>query len=45
MGKVYKNICISLELKEKLQALKQHPKESYGDVIKRLLEKCKEAKI
>lgn len=31
-------IRLSLETKEQLEALKIHPRESYNDVIKRLLE-------
>ena len=30
-------ISITKDLKERLQALKQHPKESYNDVIERLV--------
>ncbi|MGC8936432.1 MAG: DUF7557 family protein [Candidatus Methanomethylicaceae archaeon] len=36
-------IHISREIKEKLDKLKVHRREPYEDVIKRLIEKCKES--
>ncbi|WP_245618826.1 hypothetical protein [Methanogenium cariaci] len=34
------SIRVSTDLKDKLSELKVHPKESYEDVIKRLMEHC-----
>ena len=39
MSTTYKAIVVSRELAETLEALKQYEKESYSDVIKRLIGK------
>lgn len=37
----YKNITISVELMDKLKKLKVHPRQSYGEVIERLIDNQK----
>jgi len=37
----YKTIALHKETKKKLEKLKIHPRETYEDVIKRLIEQCK----
>lgn len=38
----YKTIAVSEETKKELNNLKIHRRETYEDVIKRLIEKCKQ---
>ena len=37
-------IVIDEETKRELDKIKVHPRETYGDIIKRLLQKCKSKK-
>ena len=37
-------IVIDEETKKDLDKIKLHPRETYGDIIKRLLEKCRSKK-
>jgi len=43
MSEEYSTIRVSIATKKRLDKLKVHPREPYGDVVKRLIKKCEKS--